>query len=133
MAYQLLSAEFPLVTSASTKRAEPRLSGRLAQRSRVSPTLVVCGLNSCGRLFFELASVRDISPSSCHIHLSTKPQHDSPLAVRMITENGELEEKGDQLLFQVTGLQPDAEGWDVQANSLAATESRALVFPPHNP
>src|SRR5579872_4611436 len=129
MAYELLSAGFPLVPSASVKRPETRLSGRL-QRSEVSPTLVVCGLNCWGRLFFELASVHDISPSGCRIHLSTKPQQDSPLAVRMITERGQPASKGDQLLFQVTGLQPDAEGWDVQANSLAAAESRTLVFPP---
>ena len=52
---------------------------------------------------------------------------------RLITEQGQPASKSDQLLFQVTWLQAEAEGWDVQANSLGAADSRPLVFPSHNP
>jgi hypothetical protein len=94
--------------------------------------LVVCGLNSNGRLFFELASIHDISSSGCRIHLCTKPQHDSPLAMRMLKDKKGNAQESAQLLFQVAWILPESEGWAVGARCVGSTDLRTLVFPSQN-
>jgi hypothetical protein len=139
MAYELLSAAFSAGRAANEDVASPRLLNRLSdrssereyQRSALSLPLVVCGLNASGRIFFELASTYDISRSGCRLHLCTQPQHDSPLAIRVISNKGEGTEESAQILFQVAWLLPEAEGWAVGAHSLGDTDLRTLVFPSH--
>jgi hypothetical protein len=133
MAYELLGAGFPVPNAVIENGAKPATSGQFEQRSEASVQLIVCGLNSDGRLFFELGSVREISRSGCRLHLCTKPQGDSPLAVRMINSKGETIRESAQILFEVTWLMPEAEGWAVGARSLAKADLRTLVFPPQKP
>jgi hypothetical protein len=129
MAYELvgtrLITSFPVLEAA----AGPHLLGRGEERSPVAVPLVVCGLNSSGRLFFELALIHDISRSGCRIHLCTRPQCDSPLVVRLVTEKGETRQEIAQMLFQVTWIEAEAEGWAVGAHSLGSKDLRTLVFP----
>jgi|HubBroStandDraft_1064217.scaffolds.fasta_scaffold258669_2 hypothetical protein len=132
MAYELVGSGFLTNFPAIEEGAGPELLEREERRLTASVSLVVCGLNSSGRLFFELASIHDISRSGCRIHLGTKPQSDSPLAVRVFRYKGEAKQEIGQLLFQVVWTLPEPEGWAVWAESVGGTDLRTLVFPLQN-
>ena len=134
MAYELVGGRFLTSFPAIEERTKPRLLPRAEEhraedRSPIAVPLVICGLNSSGRLFFELAHIQDISRTGCRIHLCTKPQTDSPLAVRLVTDKGVTRQEIAQILFQVAWIHPEAEGWAVGAYSLGSKDLRTLVFP----
>jgi hypothetical protein len=129
MAYELLGARLETTLPVIEEEARAQLSGRSEERFSVSVPLVVCGLNSSGRLFFELAPVHDISRSGCRVHLRTKPQCDSPLVIRLVSDDHEIRQDIAQVLFQVTWIKPETEGWAVGAQYLGSKDLRTLVFP----
>jgi hypothetical protein len=128
MAFELVCSKFLTSLPAVEDGTKPHLH-RVEERSPIAVPLVVCGLNFSGKLFFELAHIQDISSSGCRIYLCTRPQTDSPLAVRLVTDQGVTRHEIAQMLFQVAWIRPEEQGWAVGAYSLGSKDLRTLVFP----
>src|SRR5579863_3925937 len=123
MAFELVCGKFLTSFPAVEDASKPHLQ-RLEERSAIEVPLLVCGLNFSGRLFFEFAHIEDISSSGCRMHLCTKPQTDSPLAVRLVTDEGVTRHEIAQLLFQIAWIRAAEQGWAVGAQSLGSKDLR---------
>ena len=98
-------------------RLESDDSFKPENHSPIKWPVLVCGLDANGRLFFELTSSHDIGPAECCIHIRTRPQQNSPLAIRISQLVG-LEEENTQVLFQAVWLRSEGEGWVIGAESI---------------
>jgi hypothetical protein len=93
----------------------------------------VCGFSASGRIFSELASTRNISPSGCRIRLRTQPLGHAALAVQVVPRETPLPQPGVQMLYQVAWLQPQGECWDVGLLALGDTDLLRVAFASHRP
>jgi hypothetical protein len=101
---------------------------RREQRSDVQLAVTVYGFATTGKLFVEHCSTRNVSHSGCCVHLRTRPQADSALALRLLRWG--ISAKGaSQLLFQVAWVREDGDGWRVGASSLGVADLYCLTFP----
>ena len=113
----------------TSSELEPRASNRREPRSDTVISIAVCGIAHTGRLFFELCATRNISRSGCCLHLRTRPQSDSALALRIVPRGGIIGEGLVQLLFQVAWLKPEGDGWSVGAFAIDEGDLRRVAFP----
>ena len=128
MAFELECTKFLTSFPAVEDASKPHLQ-RLEERSVIALPLLVCGLNFSGKLFFEFTHIQDLSSSGCRMYLATKPQTDSPLAVRLVTDKGVTRQEIAQILFQIVWIRAEEQGWAVGAQSLGSKDLRTLVFP----
>jgi hypothetical protein len=128
MAFEIVCGKFLTSFPVIEDATKPHLQ-RMEERSTIAVPLLVCGLNFSGKLFFEFAHIQDISSSGCRMHLATKPQTDSPWAVRLVTDKGATRHDIAQLLFQIAWMRVEEQGWAIGAHSLGSKDLRALVFP----
>jgi hypothetical protein len=132
MAYQrsrsnLSEMQFPIQAAPGPQRSERR-----EQRFLMNLPVVVCGFGANGRIFSELATTRDMSRSGCSLHLRTRPESGSSLAIRLMPQGSASPAEIFQVLVEVTWMvQEGAEGWTVGASVLDNTDLRALAFPSH--
>jgi hypothetical protein len=111
----------------------PQRSERRERRSPLSVLLRICGFSASGRIFSELASTRNISPSGCCIRLRTQPLSHAALAVQVIPREGPLPEGGTQMLYEVAWLQQQGQSWDVGLFALGHTDLLRVAFAAHTP
>ena len=112
---------------------EPQRSERRERRSPLSILLRICGFSASGRIFSELASTRDISPSGCCVRLRTQPLEHAVLALQVIPSEGPLPGGGTQMLYQVAWLQQHGQAWDVGLLALGPTDLLRVAFAPPTP
>jgi hypothetical protein len=107
---------------------QPQRIDRREQRSDVHLAVTVYAFAATGKLFVEHCSTRNVSHSGCCLHLQTRPQADSALALRLLRWG--ISAKGaSQLLFQVVWVREDEDGWLVGASSLGPADLYCLAFP----
>ncbi len=107
----------------------PRRATRREPRSVAELPLTVCGFRADGRLFCEVGTTRNVSPSGCRLHLRTLPQADTTLALRVIPENTSAVQSARQFLFQVVWLEPEEGGWAIGAQALGDADLHRAAFP----
>lgn len=111
----------------------PKRSERRERRSPLSVLLRICGFSANGRIFSEVASTRNISPSGCCIRLRTQPLGHTALAVQVIPRECPLPEGGAQMLYEVAWLQQQGQSWDVGLFALGDTDLLRVAFASHTP
>jgi hypothetical protein len=112
---------------------EPRRSERRERRSPLCVMLRVCGFSNSARMFSELTSTYNISPSGCCVRLRTQPLERTALALQVVPREGPLPEGGAQLLYQVVWLQPQDQAWEVGLSALGQTDLLRMAFASHTP
>lgn len=112
---------------------EPQRSERRQRRSPLSVLLRICGFSAGGRIFSEVASTRNISPSGCCIRLRTQPLGHTTLAVQVVPREGPLPDGGAQMLYQIAWLRQQGASWDVGLFALADTDLLRVAFASHTP
>ena len=112
---------------------EPRRSERRERRSPLCVMLRVSGFSTSGRIFSELTSTYNISPSGCCVRLRTQPLERTALALQVVPREGPLPEGGVQLLYQVIWLQPQEQAWEVGLCALGHTDLLQVAFASHTP
>jgi hypothetical protein len=118
---------------AMRRLGEPRRSERRERRSPLCVMLRVCGFSNSGRIFSELTSTYNISPSGCCVRLRTQPLERTALALQVVPREGPLSEGGAQLLYQVVWLQPQEQAWEVGLFALGHTDLLRVAFASHTP
>jgi hypothetical protein len=109
------------------------VSPRREERSALALSLLVFGFNPSGRVFQERTSTRNVSPHGCCFHLRTRPQTDTPLALRVIRYEGATRESSSPLTYQFIWALRVGEGWDVGAVALDDVDLMRLAFPRRTP
>jgi hypothetical protein len=112
---------------------QPRRSERRERRSPISVLLKVCGFDSSGRIFSELAGTRNISRSGCCIHLRREPLKNTSLALQVIPHEKPVPQSGPQLLYHVAWVRPTEDGWDVGLFALGRMDLLQVAFAPYTP
>jgi hypothetical protein len=111
----------------------PNRSERRERRSPLSVLLKICGFSAAGRIFSEVASTRNISPSGCCVRLRTQPLQDTALALQVIPREGPLPVGGPQMLYQVAWVRPEGQAWELGLLALGKTDLLQVAFAPHWP
>jgi hypothetical protein len=109
------------------------IPGRSEERSTIALAVTIFGFNSSGRLFQELASTRNVSRHGCCIHMRTKPQSDTPLALRIVPRGGPIPEGTPPLTYRFVWSLPVSYGWEVGAVALEDSDLMRLAFPQRKP
>jgi hypothetical protein len=99
----------------------------------LSILLRICGFSAGGRIFSELTSTRNISPSGCCVRLRTQPLGQTALAVQVIPREGPLPEGGTQMLYQIAWLQRQGQSWEVGLHALGNSDLLRVAFASHTP
>ena len=131
-----MAQEKPKLSATPTQgrlMGNPQRSERRERRSPLSVLLRICGFSANGRIFSEVASTRNISPSGCCIRLHTQPLGDTTLAVQVVPREGPLPAGGAQILYQVAWLQQQGQAWDVGLIALGHTDLLRVAFAAHTP
>jgi hypothetical protein len=111
----------------------PNRSERRERRSPLSVLLRICGFSAAGRIFSELASTHNISPSGCCVRLRTQPLHSTALALQVIPREGPVPDGGPQMLYQVAWLRRQGQAWEVGLFALGKTDLLQVAFAPQSP
>src|SRR5450755_865725 len=106
---------------------------RRETRSALTVAVMVVAFNSCGRVFHEMTATRNVSRGGCCIYLHTRPQKDTPLAIRILSREGLILEDTPPLTCQLVWSVPVGDGWGVGASAFADTDLMRLAFPGNNP
>jgi hypothetical protein len=92
------------------RRSETRVNLKFA--------IEVCGFERHGHFFNERATTSDVSESGGNFRLSADVEKDSVLAIRLIERRNGRETETRPVLFQVSRIHPDYEGWTVGVSRL---------------
>jgi hypothetical protein len=122
------SAQPSAISSPDRRLGDPQRSERRERRSPLSVLLRVCGFAATGRIFSELASTLNISPSGCCVRLRTQPLVRASLAVRVIPREGPGAEKGPPVLYEVAWLEQNGHFWDVGLRALSRRDLLQVAF-----